>query len=45
MFNVTKARFSFWFADPDSFDTDPCPAFHFDTNLVFQFDSDPDLTD
>ncbi len=31
-------------ADPDPFDPDPDPAFHFDTNPdpVFQFDTDPD---
>jgi hypothetical protein len=35
-------------ADPDPFDTDPDPAFHFDTDpdpdTAFQFDTDPDPT-
>ncbi len=33
-------------ADPDPFDTDPDPAFHFDPNPdpAFQFDMDPVLT-
>jgi hypothetical protein len=31
-------------ADPDPFDTDPDPAFHFDmdTDPAYQFDTDPD---
>ncbi len=33
-------------ADPDHFDTDPDPAFHFETDPdldpAFQFDTDPD---
>jgi hypothetical protein len=28
-------------ADPDLFDTDPDPPFHFDTDPAFQFDPDP----
>ncbi len=33
-------------ADPDPFDPDPDPAFHFDTDTdpAFQFDTDPDPT-
>jgi hypothetical protein len=31
-------------ADPDPFDTNLHPAFHFDMDLAFQFDADPDLT-
>jgi hypothetical protein len=30
-------------ADPDPFDTDPGPAFHFDPDPAFQFDTDPDV--
>jgi hypothetical protein len=29
-------------ADPDAFDTDPDPAFHFDTESAFLFDTDAD---
>jgi hypothetical protein len=29
-------------ADPDPFDADPDPAFHFDPDPDFQFDTDPD---
>jgi hypothetical protein len=31
-------------ADPDHFDTDPDPAFHFESDPSFQFDMDPDPT-
>jgi hypothetical protein len=31
-------------ADPDHFDTEQDPAFEFDPDLTFQFDTDPDTS-
>ncbi len=47
MVSVCRSSFKLWLlrisgADQDPFDTDPDPAFQFDTDRLFDTDPDPD---